>query len=238
MTLVSHRYKFIYMKTKKTAGSSIWAFMRPYCLSPEEQSSAIVQQQDITYHAKSSAYGIHSNMLKGNRTVNQPRPIKRLFRVPYIWGTHKNARDIRQDLGHKMFNEYLKFCVVRNPWDRAISQWHWRQKKANSHTPLTSSTLQSFIQKELKTGYGLSEVYAIRKKATCDFYIRYENIEQDLEKVIRSLGITSYNIDTLPKLKSGVRASTKHYQQYYTPKTKALIEKLYRSEIEQFEYEF
>jgi len=41
---------------------------------------------------------------------------------------HMPARKIRRRIGREAWNQYFKFCIARNPWDRVISQYYWRQK--------------------------------------------------------------------------------------------------------------
>ena len=37
MVLVSHRYKFIYIKNRKVAGSSVESFFGKYCQNPNKE---------------------------------------------------------------------------------------------------------------------------------------------------------------------------------------------------------
>ena len=38
---------------------------------------------------------------------------------------NKLSEDIKSDLGEKIFNEYFKFCVIRNPYDKMFSLYHY-----------------------------------------------------------------------------------------------------------------
>ena len=42
---------------------------------------------------------------------------------------HLFASNIRTAVGGKRFEEYFKFSFVRNPWDKAISQYLYLQKR-------------------------------------------------------------------------------------------------------------
>ena len=52
MTLVSHDQRFIFLKTRKTAGSSIESYLMPWCLPPGVTiSSAGLIQRSLHFNA-------------------------------------------------------------------------------------------------------------------------------------------------------------------------------------------
>lgn len=42
---------------------------------------------------------------------------------------HMTANEIKDSVGEHIFNNYLKFCVVRNPYDKIVSLYHYRKPK-------------------------------------------------------------------------------------------------------------
>lgn len=236
MVLVSHRYQFIHIRTRKTASSSVEHFFKRYALSPEQELSYHIPTTEEGWDASSDEYGIissspHLSSLDCQRpiqnTVNRRRPwlIKK-----QNWRVHKRAYYIRRDLGRKLFNRYFKFCTVRNPWDRAVSHYKWRcQQEA------ITSSFPDFLAR-LKIGHGLSLTYAISGHTACDFHIRYEHLQEDIKACLEHLGIQNYTLEELPHFKK--QSTEKSYRSYYNAKTKDLIAQKYKSEIEQFSYEF
>ena len=77
MVLISHEYKFIYIKNKKVAGSSIESFFGQFCINPEKSTynfnDSIKQSIDD--------YGIIGSRLEG---VNKTD----------IWKNHISAKEI------------------------------------------------------------------------------------------------------------------------------------------------
>jgi hypothetical protein len=102
--LVSHSHRFIYIKTKKTAGTSVEVVLQRYCLPEgielEEKTGSVV-----------SAAGI-----VGARLFDDP--------VNPDWYNHMPAVEIAEKLGADLWARYTKLCVVRNPWDKMVS-WYW-----------------------------------------------------------------------------------------------------------------
>jgi len=207
MVLVSHKYKFIYIKNKKVAGSSVESFFGKYCLNP-----------NLKYHYNdkidehNDEYGIIGSRRGGNAT---------------IWVNHKPAKEIKKELGDKMFNEYTKFCVIRNPYDKMVSKYFFRGAK---------TTFKEFIKNHTSSNINH---YFIDKKSVCNYYIRYENLEKDIIELCKILGIENYNITELPNFKSTQRKNkNKHYSKYYDDETKSIVDKVCSKEFELFGYKF
>lgn len=133
-------------------------------------------------------------------------------------------------------NSYFKFCIVRNPWDRLISEiscrWMspWFQDMeleqriryacARGTTPLgIANHLRP--QADFVSAPGLQ----------MDFIGRFEYLDQDFAEVCRLLGIKA----VLPHHN---RSQHQPYQEYYNAETQALVTNTYRRDIDAFHYTF
>lgn len=103
MVLVSHKYKFIYIKNRKVASSSVESFFGQFCQNPNKDYAFT---DDID--EQSSIFGIIGSRGKGKSRK---------------WIGHKPAAAIRRDLGSERFDKYFKFCVIRNPYEKMVSMW-------------------------------------------------------------------------------------------------------------------
>ena len=112
MVLVSHKYKFIYIKNRKVAGSSVESFFGKYCINPKKE-----YHYDDTISEHIDKFGIIGSRGCGSADM---------------WARHKDAKSIRNDLGNEKFNEYLKFCVIRNPYDKMVSKFHFKQRDSEN----------------------------------------------------------------------------------------------------------
>jgi len=212
MVLVSHKYKFIYIKNLKVAGSSVESFFGRYCIGPNKNYS-----YDDNIDEYIDEYGIIGQRVDGKVT---------------IWHNHKSAQDIKRDLGEDKFNEYLKFCVVRNPYDKMVSWYHWYifENKIPPNYPFNHFCRFSKINNFY--------IHGIDGESVCDYFIRFENLEEDIIKLCNKLGIKDYDIDLLPKHKSGVRPKYSGYREYYDEITRKLVYNNHKEEFELFGYEF
>ena len=105
--IISHKYKFIFIKTLKTAGTSIEMYLSPHC-----------GEEDIVTTIDSDPEG------------HKPRNHRDLF------SSHIQAKDVRLLLSRRMWKNYFKFCVERNPWDKTLSQYYWRKNTGDENLSL------------------------------------------------------------------------------------------------------
>jgi len=80
--------------------------------------------------------------------------------------------------------------------------------------------------------------YRINGKYVCDFYIRYEQLKEDIAKACDIVGITDYNFDNLISKHSNYRPKNLHYSEMYNKETKNLVADLYADDIKKFDYKF
>ena len=222
--IVSHRHKFIFVRTEKTAGSSLQKFLVDFCGSDDIVSGqARSQGRD-----RSPPWIRHIPWGKG--------PLRRRFPGVFGFHTHCGIRQVRACLDERAFASYFKFAIERNPWDRQISLYCQRQSDRN--LPLQfDRDMNSISYRTLHlTRLRNWEIYTINGRIAVDYVIRYEDLEQGVQHVLRQIGIDQ--LPELPRQRSGSREQKGSYREFYTPKLRDLIARWYRPEIEAFGYEF
>tara|TARA_Y100000389_G_scaffold194835_1_gene225372 strand:+ start:151 stop:798 length:648 start_codon:yes stop_codon:yes gene_type:complete len=212
MVLISHKYKFIYIKNKKVAGTSVESFFGKYCQDPDKNYEYTDKTDELI-----DAFGIigaRSGGKKNGKNING------------AWGGHKSAALIKKDLGNDLFDNYLKFCVIRNPYDKIVSKYFWKE---------SPETFKDFAR---HVNVNNMFIHSIDGKSVCDYYIRYETLEEDIIKLCKKLGIEDYDIKNLPKHKTKQRKNKGHYSKFYDEETRKLVYKNHRKEFELFGYKF
>ena len=126
--IISHKYRFIFLKTSKTAGTSVEIALSRFC-GPDDVITPVSPEDE---EKRRLAGGLPPQNYTGSPLQHTPMQWwKKLSRgkPPMRFYNHIPARKIRRRVGSEVWDQYYKFCIVRNPWDRVISQYYWRQKK-------------------------------------------------------------------------------------------------------------
>lgn len=229
--IVSHRHKFIFFRTTKTAGTSIEIALSRFC--GDEDIITPVRPKDEELRIELGGRG------PGNFTVpfseysirDWAYVLRRRRRRAFY--NHMPAKKVRRLLGEEVWSDYFKFCFVRNPWDRVISWYYWRNRV--EPRPTISKFISSGALKRLNTeGYG---IYTIRGEVAMDGVYRYENLQYEFESVCRKHLRINGDL-TLPRAKAGHRDDQRHYRELLTDEDQIRIAKTFREEISLFGYEF
>jgi hypothetical protein len=100
--IISHKYRFIFIKTIKTAGTSIEAYLSPHC-----------DERDIVTPLIPPVEG------------HIPRNHGSFYNHYSAWGA-------RQVIDPAIWKDYFKFCVERNPWDKTVSDFSMNNARAGN----------------------------------------------------------------------------------------------------------
>ena len=232
--LISHLHKFIYIKTSKAAGTSIESYFEKFCMPPGEWEN--LQYQDEYRDVYTSDTGMIWSRGKNLRFgIDIDRPVN-----PNNWN-RMSAAEIKNRLPDNQWNEYFKFCAVRNPWDKIISNFYW--EKHNFNKPILDLDLerQEFTEwmssRALRTGIHRTDDYlcTINNEFCLDDVVRYESLDLDMARICAKIGVP-WQPELLPKFKSGIRPANASVENMHSATTARLVAELYALEIEIFKY--
>ncbi len=227
--IVNHRYRFIFLKTKKTAGTSIEIALSRYCDGNDILSK--IGHRDEPKRAALGYQGPANNLEPDDGSLRSRFRRWRHGPQQRYWN-HMPAREVREKIGADTWNSYFKFCFERNPWDRAISAYHW-ENRSKSNLPDFHEYLGELERRDLLSNY---DTYAIDGKIAVDRVYMYEDLEASLADVARRLGLPGPL--ELPEAKRGVRRDKRPYREVYTERERDFVAKACAREIAEFGYRF
>lgn len=220
--LLSHRHQFIYTKTIKTGGTSVEAYFERFCLPPGDWSPRDAREESISVEG-----------VVGFRGAELP--------VGCTWWNHMPAVTVRDQLAPGVWNSYFKFCVVRNPFEKAVSAFYFSQRAQNG-----AVTFEGLAREREKftawIGQGERlpidrDNYLIDGWFCMDEFIRHETMADDLARVCARLGLP-WQPALLPRLKAGIRPAQATVKALYTSSTRRVVEAVYAYEFSHFGYCF
>ena len=212
--IISHKYKFIFIKTRKTAGTTIEYNISKYLgkndiIPPSNQS--IYLSQNYFYDTKFSKFlkKIHLNKIS--------KKFKNKF------SEHEDAFDLKKKIDINFFDGYFKFCVEREPVDKCISYYFMRKNSLTSSTVKQNMTWDDFVQK--KRFPVDSNMYSYGNKLLVDKIIKYENLENELTEILNDRGINNF------KIEKSVNNSSRGIDPEVTLKQKKIIYDSFKSSL-------
>jgi hypothetical protein len=227
--IVSHKNRFIFIKTNKTAGTSVEIALSKFC-GPEDIITPVSRDDESI--RRSLGYPGPQNHLAPTYEYAAADHFKRLVGKKKLrFYNHISAREVKQRLGDQIWNSYFKFCFERHPFDRVISLYYWRHK--SEPRPSISDFLDSGVPNLLRQrGYDL---YTIDCIAAVDRVCLYENMAQELEQLRERFGFDAPL--ALPRAKGSHRVDRRNPRDILSEADKERIRQMFATEIERFGFE-
>lgn len=212
--MISHEYKCIFIHIPKTAGMSVISFFYP----------------GVRFHHTEPDYERLFGWCPKRKLHMQHATAKQLIETGLVT--------------EKQWAEYYKFTFVRNPWDRAYSDYKWIQNFSG-----IKGSFKSYIKKE-KAFYNIlndnsnhdylgdhlllqTDFFDFEGAFQPDFIGRFENFSKDIGNILHNL-----SIDTQFNVFENSSSRVKEYSWFYTNSNKRLIEKIFDKDIKMLNYKF
>lgn len=225
MVLVSHTAEFIFLKTRKTAGTSVEMMLQSACMPPGheviETTNAIVCKEGI----------VGCRMVGINRSGNSD-PINRK------WKNHRSARRVLFSLGPYKFFKYRKISAVRDPFSRCVSLFYWYGELGHFAIDENPNSFRSLFRRFICNANWPDDrkIVSILGKHIVDDYVRFESLRADLEKLSERLSLP-IDLDRLPHTKKSPRHKTKlSIEEMYDSRSVDVVRRRMKWVFDRFDY--
>ena len=175
------------------------------------------------------------------------------------WQPHKDISSYAQELEPRIFRNYYKFAIVRNPWDRIVSDYNYQKRKRSQaehrlfirdergNTRSFSQWMEAalsnpFYYESTQWGADVSQGIhrwspqvdwiSISGKIAVDRVLRMENLQEDFAGLCRTLGLPSRELPCCNW------RCHRHFSYYHDESTRRVVAQLYAKDIETFGYRF
>ena len=228
--IVSHAHKFIFLKTKKTAGTSIELALTKLC-GPEDVITPLTEIDEAKREGGRCAQNWRLHGWWGSKRPLLKRRWFKFTAADYGFYNHMPAAEARELIDDSVWRSYFKFAFDRNPWDRQVSFYHHRYRKEKA-----PPSFASFMHEDARARIDNYDIYSIDGDVAVDFVGRYESLADDLKLALGHVGLS---LDAeLPRAKTTFRRSSLPYRDYYDDETRGIVARWYAREIELLDYEF
>lgn len=257
--IISHRHRFIFMHSRKTAGSSMSVLLNRH-LGPRDIqigtwpdciANGGRYNRATLLTALSQPRRLLGVSLRHSRKTGQPgfAPfiVNRIVRETYeargitATGAHAHASEIRA-FAPEAWDSYFKFSFVRNPWTHAVSDYYWRLETAGK----PDVDFREFIRRledperpdpeELRPPVVTNwPIYTIDDEIALDHVARYEALTEETDYIGRQIGLP-LDLSSV-HAKGRVRNHKKDIAGHYDTELVEAVGRIYAKEVRAFGYE-
>lgn len=230
--ILSHKYRFIYIKTYKTASTSIEAALSEFCGPDDVITPASEPLMKFRKGERAQNYRLdHPDVPKRplwRKILGRP---ERHYHPSVGYYEHMPAWRVKAYVGDEIWDSYYKFSFERNPWDRQVSWYHYKTKSKDPRPGFdvfNADKERAYVEN--------FDLYSIDDEVCLDSIGTYEKLAQDFEKILKDIGLKGKIV--LKKTNISTGPAEQGYRDYFTDESREMIRSWYAREIALFGYEF
>ena len=221
--MISHEHKCIFIHIPKTAGSSV------------EQKLGLYKELHWGAQDHTTIRDIQPiTLFTAVRLLTNPQHA--LSRKAVLRAIVKASESGR--LSRIKYKRYLKFTVVRNPWDR-VHSWYRNAMRDQRHG-LSGNSFSEFIRMNMDNWALQPQLHWITDlngQMAMDYIIKFENLAIEMPLLLERLGFSD---PSLPHLLNSKKDDliTVDYRDAYDQRSIEIVGERYDREIKLFDYQF
>lgn len=217
--ILSTSHNFIFVHVPKTAGTAMTAALEPFGVTGTRTMFRRMIRRLPVHEAPERAY----------------------FRK------HETAADIRRKLTPAVYDRFVRFAVVRNPFDHAVSHYEYLKEFRNAKMAEAFSRMSFRDYLKMRSDKaGWNDRFFVMLPDQAHFLVdaqggllvnrllRFESLTQDFDALAHDLGLGQISLARINPTKA--KAKEKKFQDYYDDDCIAAVKTLYRRDFALFGY--
>ena len=206
--LISDSHQFVFVHIRKAAGTSLRQILEKVSLPKNNNLwHKLLSRNGFPVSYHQFSFRKHSNLVEAERSMPADR-----------------------------FNQYFKFAIVRNPWDRLVSEYEYikTQPTHSRHKKLHVMNFTEFVAYQAKRP-AAHQVNALQLKngeMGMDYIGKLETLDESLAFVGEKIGLSFAEMPHINQVKR------RDYRSYYNDSLTEQVAQLWAADIHTFDYQF
>ena len=218
MTIISFEHRFIFVKTRKTASTSIEAFLRRYAsegdvitkLTPRDEKWCVERGWPSGQYAADRQVEREYMQLCLDDRFEEARALAKSAR--FLYASHMPASKIKKVLESAGYHweDFYSFTVERHPYSWLLSKLLYDNAAYSKHGACEidlsdiNKRAQIFLESESLPKFLNSTMYTEDGRLLVSTIMRYENLQEDLLRVLTPL-VGTPDLSDFPFLKKNAQ---------------------------------
>lgn len=210
--VISKKLNFIFIKTRKTAGTTIEILLRGVLGTDVDVVDGKILRNGTTGEAVVTD-GQDENL-----------------------AGHMSAEEIAAVVGRSFWSSAFKFTAERHPYEKAVSMAYYNFGRRIGRGRTTPASFSKFLDRTVEKGkYRSFDQYSINGSVVVDDVIRHESLHADLTRIGGRLGFEVPS--ELPMKKTAYREDRRLAREILSEDQRRKVFETCREEFELFGYE-
>jgi|GEM_PF-4419172 len=218
----------LFVKTMKTAGSSI-----EIALGPLLREGDLATPLDPSEESQRPGRNVRRAVRSMVRTLRERSDGAVRARYPH------HGHDVAATYLANEIEGCRAFCVERNPYDKAVSAFHFVYDRHNRRITDPGQQFEEFCKSARLPSFSNFDMYTRDGELVVERVLQYDRLEREFSEVLDSFGIAGVSLGD-KKAKAGVRPkldlSTYYGADYERPAAR-LVESTFAREFAFFGYQ-
>lgn len=227
--IISHKYKFIFIKTMKTAGTSVEVYLSQHC-GKNDVVTPIMPH--VKPHVARNYRGLWNPVpeIIDRKASGIRRDLRDLLKLRKFYN-HIPAFSVEKRVPRDVWNNYFKFSIERNPWDKTLSDYHMFKDRSAE-----GMSLDDYLNNG-RFCLNYPKYTDLNGDLMVDRVLRYENLMDELGEVFELVKLP-FSGTLGVKAKSEHRLDRAPYQDVFNKDQRQIISEAFSKEIEMHGYTY
>ena len=190
MAIVSYLNNYIFIKTKKTGGTTVEMTLAPSC-GPQDVITPLNGPEELLRGKGeplcrnfASSQEVETSLRAAMIAKDRSAPLirKRVDKNSDFF-THMTAADVKRLVAPDFWDQSTKITIERHPYEKAVSRAYFNYQN--------DQPFEQYLDTVVSEGrYASYRFYTVEGKVVVDDFLKLETLHEDLTRVGKKLGVS------------------------------------------------